>query len=90
LLLGAGLNYRGLIPGRAADSASIGWLNGKVSKYVPATTAEQVIEVNYQVVLNRYLAITPDFQYVLNPSGYVGSSGLPNAIVFGVQISVTL
>jgi porin len=89
LLLGAGLSYQGLVPGRPDDITSVGWLYGKMSRYISNTTAEQVIEVNYQITLKNWLSITPDFQYILNPGGYVGPSGIPNAAVFGAQVSIT-
>ncbi len=89
LLLGSGLSYQGLIPGRPDDIASIGWLYGRISKFVPDTTAEQVFEASYQVTLENWLNITTDFQYVFNPGGLAGKSALRDAAVFGVQLSVT-
>ena len=33
--------------------------------FVPRTTAETVIEANYQIILKRWLSITPDLQYIM-------------------------
>ena len=56
--------------------ASAGVIYGTFSRYIPRTTAETVIEVNYQITFNRWLAITPDMQYVIRPNpdfrGYAG------------------
>src|SRR5262249_891259 len=82
---GAGLSYQGLIPGRGNDTASIGFIYGTFSRYIPETTAERVIEANYQITLKRWLSITPDLQYIIRPNG---SSAIQNAFVLGTQIAV--
>jgi porin len=83
--VGAGLSYQGLIPSRDNDIASAGVIYGTFSRHVPQTTAETVIEVNYQVTLSRWLSITPDIQYVNRPSG---SSAIKNALVLGTQVAI--
>ncbi len=85
LFWGAGASYQGLIPARKNDAVSVGWIYGRVSNYVPGTSAEQVLEVNYRWAYRRFLAITPDFQYIWKPGGY----SVPGAAVAGVQASVT-
>src|SRR6202007_444054 len=67
--VGAGLSYQGVISGRANDIASAGGVYGRLSRYIPDTTAETVIEANYQITLTRWLTITPDLQYIIRPSG---------------------
>ncbi|HET6514270.1 MAG TPA: carbohydrate porin [Thermodesulfovibrionales bacterium] len=84
--LGGGLSYQGLIPGRGSDLASIGALYGSFSGYIPQTSGEAVIEVNYQITLTPWLSITPDFQYVMKPSG---NSAIRNAAALGFQLAVT-
>jgi carbohydrate-selective porin OprB len=84
VFLGAGLSYEGLIPARPRDVVSAGWVYGKVSKFIPGTSAEQLIEVNYQWRHSRYLNITPQFQYIRKPSG----RNLPGAAVAGVQFAL--
>ena len=83
--VGGGLSYQGLIPGRDNDIASAGVIYGAFSRYIPRTTAETVIEINYQITFSRWLSITPDIQYVFRPSG---SSAIKNALVLGTQVAV--
>jgi porin len=83
--IGAGLSYQGLIPGRDDDIASAGFIYGTFSRYIPRTTAEAVIEANYQITLRRWLSITPDIQYVIRPNG---SSAIGNALVLGTQLTI--
>jgi carbohydrate-selective porin OprB len=83
--LGAGASYEGLIPARPKDIVSAGWIYGKVSKEIPNTSAEQLLEVNYQWRHSRYLIITPHFQYIWKPNG----RNLPDAMVAGLQLGLT-
>lgn len=83
--LGAGLSYQGLIPSRDNDIASAGVISGIFSHHIPRATAETVIEINYQITFNPWLAITPDMQYVIRPSG---SSTIKNALVLGTQLAI--
>jgi porin len=82
---GAGASYQVLIRRRKNDSASVGWIYGGVSQFVPNTTAEQVLELNYRFVFRKFLAVTPDFQYIWHPGGY----NKPGIAVPGVQALVT-
>jgi porin len=83
--VGAGLSYQGAIPRRDNDTASFGVIYGTFSRYIPHTTAETVIETNYQITLRRWLSITPDIQYVIRPGG---SSAIGNALVLGTQVVI--
>jgi porin len=83
--VGAGLSYQGLIPGRGDDIVSAGIIYGTFSRSIPRTTGETMIEVNYQIALNRWLSITPDIQYVIRPGG---SSAVGNAFVLGAQATI--
>ena len=83
--VGAGLSYEGAIPRRDDDIAAAGVIYGSFSRYIPRTTAETVIEINYQITLTRWLSITPDMQYVIRPSG---SSAIKNALVLGTQVAI--
>ena len=80
-----GVIYHGLIPGRGDDNLGIGFYYGKLSTVLPAHTGEKVLELDYTLWATSWLAITPDFQYVFNPSG--GSSSR-NAPVPGLQFQV--
>ena len=84
--VGAGLSYQGAISGRDNDIASAGVIYGSFSRYIPSTTAETVIEANYQVTVKRWLTITPDLQYIIRPSG---SSAISNALVLGTQVAIS-
>jgi porin len=84
--VGAGLSYLGLIPGRGDDIASAGMIYGTFSRYIPRTTAETVIEANYQITLKRWFSILPDIQYVIRPAG---SSTIKNALVLGTQLAIS-
>ena len=83
---GGGLSYQGAIPGRDNDIASAGVIYGSFSRDIPSTTAETVIEANYQVTVKRWLSITPDLQYIIRPSG---SSAIGNALVLGTQVAIS-
>jgi porin len=83
--LGGGFSYQGLFSGRDNDIASAGVIWGTFSRYIPRTTAETVIEANYQIALTGWLSITPDIQYVIRPSG---SSAIKNALVLGTQVAI--
>ena len=50
-------------------------------------TQDVVLELGYNVVLARWLVVTPDLQYVFNPSGY---GTIPDALVLSVMFGVTL
>ena len=83
---GGGLSYQGLIPQRGDDIVSAAVISGILSRNIPRTTAETVIEANYQINLKRWLSITPDIQYVIRPSG---SSSIGNALVLGTQVAIS-
>jgi porin len=89
-----GLNYAGLLPHREKDLAGLAFAYTKVSDGVPddAGTAparhyESIIELTYQAVVNNYLNVQPDLQYVFNPSG--GAEPLKNALVLGLRFNLT-
>ena len=85
LFTGGGLSYQGLIPRRERDTAALGWFYGKLSGYVPATTAEQVLEANYTLSITRAIFLGGNFQYVWKPSGY----NVPGGAVLGAVLGVT-
>jgi porin len=85
-LVAGGLSYQGLVPARGKDIASVGVVSGTFSRYLPDTSAETVIEVNYQATLPYGVSVTPDIQYVIKPGG---SRRIGNAVVIGLQVAVT-
>jgi porin len=85
VFLGGGLSYEGLVPARQRDIVSAGWIYGRVSKVIPDTSAELMIEVNYQWRHSQYMVVTPQFQYIRRPGG----RNLPGAAVVGIQFGLT-
>jgi porin len=83
--VGGGLSYQGAIPRRDDDIASAGVIYGTFSRYIPRTTAETVIEANYQISLTSWLSLTPDLQYVIRPNG---TNAIKNALVLGTQVVI--
>ena len=51
-----------------------------------------MIELNYNVRVNRWLSVMPDFQYIIHPNGQgykpYPKENLPNAAVFGAQFYI--
>ena len=84
--IAAGVTWQGLIPDRPDDTAAFMVAYGKISDTQPHTTGETVVELDYTIAAMPGLAITPDFQYIFNPSG---GSGANNAAVFGAQAAFT-
>jgi carbohydrate-selective porin OprB len=82
----AGASYLGLIPARKDDVVSLGFVGSEGSKFGPPLNTERLLELNYQWIHSRYLAITPHGQYLwLN-----GTPAHKNALVLGVQLALTL
>jgi carbohydrate-selective porin OprB len=74
-----------MIHRRTSDIVSVGVISGILSQYIPRTTAETLIEMNYQITLKRWFSITPDLQYVIRPSG---RSVVGNTFVLGAQTTI--
>ncbi|MET0484254.1 MAG: carbohydrate porin, partial [Candidatus Rokuibacteriota bacterium] len=68
------------------DAVSLGVIHGALSRDLPGTTAETVIEANYQFALTGGLSIMPDVQYVIRPGGV---RGVGNAFVLGAQVMLS-
>lgn len=85
LLVMAGAAYHGLIPRRSDDSAAVGFYYGELGANVPSGSSEKVLELDYTAWVTPWLAITPDVQYILNPSG---ESSSKNALVIGGQFQI--
>ncbi len=49
-------------------------------------TFEMIIELNYWYYVTQWFVITPDIQYVINPSGF---GTIPDALVIGAQVGWT-
>ncbi len=84
-LVGAGLSDEGLFHGRGSDIASAGVISGILSRFIPQSTAETALEINYQITFKRWFSITPDLQYVIRPAG---STAVRNAFLLGAQTTI--
>lgn len=92
---GAGLVYRGLIPGRDKDVVGIGFstgVNGDKFKQAqdragsPVTDRETEISLVYSAQVTRWLLLQPVFQYYIDPGT---DPTADNARVAGLRIGVT-
>lgn len=69
---GAGLVYRGLLPGRNTDTLGLGFSLVEFSSVLSnqtGQTSENAIELFYKAQLRDWLTIQPDLQYIARPSG---------------------
>ena len=90
-----GLSYKGLIPGRADDTAGIGFGYAQLSNGARSSLkdsgsnpagAEMVVEFTYQARITPSLVVQPDLQYIINPGG---TTDLNNAFVIGARAALT-
>jgi porin len=85
--LGAGLVWKGLIPGRPGDGFGVAVAHAAISRSaqtaqgLPAT--ETALEASYGFRLNRYFHLQPDVQRILHPAG---RPHVPDATVIGLRI----
>jgi porin len=105
----AGLNLKAPLPGRDSDSFAIGYGVAKISSRAsqldrdsafftgdpayPIRTAEQFIELTYQIQAAGWWQIQPDFQYIIDPGGGIPNPNAPgqrikNEAVLGVRSTV--
>ena len=89
--LGLGLSFLGLFTSRQLDQLSIGIAHARNgSRYIQsqdAKSAESAIELNYRMVLGESLAITPDFQWIINPGT---EKGTEDAVVFALRLEASI
>jgi len=102
--MNGGLVYKGLIPGRDKDYAGFAFVYGKyssklsppasqptkfslVSEVTGSEDFEMVLEWMYKIQLTQWLNIQPDIQYVIQPGG---TGDIPNALVLGFQLGVSI
>jgi porin len=87
----AGLSYRGLLPKRDDDVLGFAIAQGIASGnyrdwIVPSAGSETVYEMYYSIQVTKWLAITPDVQYISHP----GLADLPaEALVLGVRVRIS-
>jgi porin len=93
---GGGLTISAPLPGRDADEAGVGVAAAHTGGHfkelsrtegMPVIDAEVAIELSYLVQLTSWLALQPDLQYVIDPSG---QPGVHNALVSAVELQLQL
>uniref|UniRef100_Q07KD5 Carbohydrate-selective porin OprB n=1 Tax=Rhodopseudomonas palustris (strain BisA53) TaxID=316055 RepID=Q07KD5_RHOP5 len=98
-----GVGFKGFVPGRAADTLTVGVAHAKISKDAiafevdtgawPQRTGETVLELSYIAQITPWWSLQPDFQYIHKPAGgnLVRDDGsvVEEAYVFGVRTNVT-
>lgn len=89
----AGFNYKGLLPGRDADVAGLGFSYTKASNDLLDEFGngferhhEATLELTYKVQATEWLTFQPDVQYVFNPGAFEKAD---NALVAGVRFNVS-
>ncbi|MGH9515297.1 MAG: carbohydrate porin [Terriglobales bacterium] len=86
-----GLNYKGLFPTRDDDVLGVAFAYGHLGNNPQDNERssnpgyEIVFEATYQMELTPWLALQPDLQYVIHPSG----TDIGNALVLGAQATVS-
>ncbi|ABD89164.1 carbohydrate porin [Rhodopseudomonas palustris] len=96
-----GVGFKGFVPGREADTLTIGVAHSKISREAAAysfdnsalrRTGETVLEVSYIAQVNPWWTVQPDFQYIAKPAGGAlrdDGSVVDDAYVFGVRTTIT-
>jgi len=79
---GTGLHLHGPFPGRGGDDVGIA-----MARATTHQDAETALELAYRFVVNRWLTLRPDFQWIFNPGG---DKNMPTAKVGLFRCEVTL
>ena len=96
-----GLVYQGLFSSRPNDTAAVGAAYGAFSRQLARSQRdarsagsgagiqqyEVALELTYIIQARRWLQVQPDLQYIINPGG---TGKIPNALVLGFQLALTL
>ena len=103
------MTWKGTFPGRDDDIVGIAFAWANLSHSLrsldhdvftftgvnqPIQSSEIVFEVTYKAPITPWLALQPDFQYIIRPGGGVPNPNNPttaigNAAVFGLRSVVT-
>lgn len=101
IFLNGGIVYQGLFSRRPEDIVGLAGIYGAFSRdlrlsqilqnqklaSVGVQHYEAVIEAMYIIQATGWLKIQPDLQYIINPGG---AGTIPNALVLGAQVAVTI
>lgn len=91
----AGLNYKGLFPGRSKDRTMLNFIYGDISRDYARSArrpggrladSERVIEFGHRFQVTPWSYFQPDIQYVIDPGG---TGDIEDAVVIGAQMGVT-
>src|SRR6266404_1056474 len=91
----AGLNYKGLFPGRDDDRTVLHFIYGHLSDdyarsvHVPGrhfADSEKVLEAGHRFQVTKWSYFQPDLQYVIDAGG---TGDIPDAVVIGAEMGVT-
>ena len=93
--LNAGLNYKGLFPGRSKDRTMLHFIHGDISRDYARSVrrpgrrladSEEVVELAHRFQVTPWSYFQPDIQYVIDPGG---TGDIADAVVIGAQMGVT-
>lgn len=87
-----GFQYQGLIDGRDDDVLGAGFAQGIFSNSASATYTEDyesVIELYYSAQVTPWLAVSPNVQYVTNPSSPDNAETAGDAVVLGLRAQMS-
>jgi len=79
-----GLIYQSIFSSRQYDVSAFCFSMGKFSDKLNQKR-EYIFELNHRFQINQWFYFTPDFQYILKPSG---KSNISNAFVLGIESSI--
>jgi len=82
-----GLIYEGLFATRDYDTTSVGFAYGYLNKDLEDSDYELMLELTHIFKMNAWLNIQPDIQYIIHPGG---SNEIPNALVIGMALSLSI
>jgi porin len=85
--LSGGLVWFGPTESRQNDRLALGFANAWFSDRLPGQTTETVLSTSYTLHINDVLEITPDIQYIHQPSGM---SSTDDALALGILFYLTL
>lgn len=71
-----GASFFGIFPGREFDNLGVGAAGLAANDHLENDGTEYHFEAYYRVVATKYLAFSPDVQYVMNPRGDSSNDGV--------------
>lgn len=87
-----GVQYQGLLDGRDDDVLGLGFARGIFSNRASASYTndyESVIELYYNARVTPSLSISPNVQYITNPSNPDNAKSAGDAVVLGLRVQMS-